>query len=319
MPGVPAVLGGVAVRLAVLDAQSHGEGLGLHGHAPAVEHFKGVPGGVPGAEDQAPAGTRFPPRRAGKPDAREGSVFHPQVLQPGLEANVRPQGGQLPAEVLKDFIQVIRAHVGLGVHEDVRGRSAGDQPLQDEAVAGVLGSGVQLPIGEGPGPALAELDVAGQVQLPRGPEAFHVGPAGFHGAAPLQKDGPLARLRQHKGGEEPRRSRSHYHRRLFRRGQGFRQAVGRARLPAADLPAPAAAEDGGLVLRKNRQRIGQGHVFPGVHAAPEDPEVPEIRRAEAQQLCGLGPEVCLAAAGGEADAFKFDHGSAPFVGMGILL
>ena len=52
MSGVLLVLGGVAVRLPLLDADAHGKGLSLHGDAPAVEQLKGVPGGVTGAEDQ---------------------------------------------------------------------------------------------------------------------------------------------------------------------------------------------------------------------------------------------------------------------------
>ena len=56
MSGVLFVLGGVAVRLPLLDADTYGKGLGLHGHPPAVQHLKGVPGGVAGAENQLPAG-----------------------------------------------------------------------------------------------------------------------------------------------------------------------------------------------------------------------------------------------------------------------
>ena len=40
------VLGHVDVRLPVLDADAHGEGLGLHGHSGGMEHFKRVPGAV---------------------------------------------------------------------------------------------------------------------------------------------------------------------------------------------------------------------------------------------------------------------------------
>ena len=83
-------------------------------------------------------------------------------------------------------MEIVRAHMGLGVNEDVRRRAAGGQALQDEAVPGVLGAGVQLPVGEGPGPAFAKLDVGLRVQSPGGPEALHVRLAGLHGPAPLQ-------------------------------------------------------------------------------------------------------------------------------------
>ena len=74
MSGVLLVLGGVAVRLPLLDADAHGKGLGLHGDAPAVEHLKGVPGGVAGAEDQLPAGQGIGPFRAGDGDTAQSTV-----------------------------------------------------------------------------------------------------------------------------------------------------------------------------------------------------------------------------------------------------
>jgi len=72
--GVLFVLGGVAIGLPLLDADAHGEGLGLHGDAPAVEQLKGVPGGVTGAEDQLAAGQRVSPLRAGDGDTMQGPV-----------------------------------------------------------------------------------------------------------------------------------------------------------------------------------------------------------------------------------------------------
>ena len=314
MPGVPPVLGGVAVRLAVLNAQSHGEGLGLHGHAPAVEHLEGVPGGVAGGQDETPAGEAVSPLRAFQDGAGQSPIFRPQVLQPGLKADVRPQGGQLPAEVLEDDMEIVRAHMGLGVNEDVRRRAAGGQALQDEAVPGVLGAGVQLPVGEGPGPAFAKLDVGLQVQSPGGPEALHVRLAGLHGPAPLQEDGPLSGQGQRQGGEEPRGSRPHHDGGNLRRGPGRRGTVGRFRTQGGGFFVPAAAEDGGLVFHGGGQGVGQDHILPGVHAAAEDAEVPDCLRRNAQEPGGLGAEFRLSAAGGEADALKLDHGQSPFVG-----
>ena len=66
--GVLPVLGGVAVRLVLLDADAHREGLGLHGHAPGVEHLEGVPGGVAGAQHQMAAGEGIEAVRTGDGD-----------------------------------------------------------------------------------------------------------------------------------------------------------------------------------------------------------------------------------------------------------
>ena len=199
--GVLLVLGGVAVRLPVLNADAHGERLGLHGHAPAVQHLKGVPGGVAGAQNQMAAGENVRALRPGDSNAFQLSAPDVQVRQLALKADVRPQVQQLPAEVFQGDVEIVCAHVGLGVDEDVPGRAAGHQLLQNEAVADVLGAGVQLAVGEGPGAALAELDIGGQVQRSRGPEPLHIGPALFHAPAPLQQDGPQTGPGQHQRGE----------------------------------------------------------------------------------------------------------------------
>ena len=75
MSGVLLVLGGVAIGLPLLDADAHGEGLGLHGDAPAVEHFKGVTGGVTGAEDQLAAGQEIGSLRASDSDTAQSPIL----------------------------------------------------------------------------------------------------------------------------------------------------------------------------------------------------------------------------------------------------
>ena len=296
----------------MLDPQSHGEGFGLQRYAQPVQHFKGIPGGVSGTKDQAPAGERFPPRRAGYIRARQPPMLDAKLFQAGFKAKLRPQCGQLPAEVLENPAEVVCSHMGLGIHQDLRRRSAGHQPLQDETVANILRAGVQFPVGKSSGAAFTELDIGFRVQDSRRPETLHVRPAFFHTAAPLQKNGPLARLRQHQGRKESRRARPGHYRPPFRRRQRLRQAVDRSWFQAADFPAPAAAEGGKLVFQTDRQSVGQGHIFPGVHTPAEDLKVPQVRRAKAQQLRGLGSDLLLPAAGEKTDAFKFNHGRTSF-------
>ena len=145
----------------------------------------------PTAKGLASRDTPVMPLRTGKLHAGEHAVLRPQILQLGFKADVRPQGGQLLTEVLEDGVEIVRSHMGLGFDEDVGRRTTGDQLLQDEAVAEVLGAGRQLAIGKGSGSALAKLDVAGRVQLAGGPEALHIGLAGLYGTAPFQENGPL--------------------------------------------------------------------------------------------------------------------------------
>ena len=79
---------------------------------------------------------------------------------------------------------------------DRRG-AAGDQLLQNEAVADVPGTGVEFSVGEGAGTALTELDIAGGVQHAGLPKPLHIGGPVLHTAAPLQQDGPETRAGQH--------------------------------------------------------------------------------------------------------------------------
>ena len=185
MSGVLLVLGGVAVGLSLLDADAHGEGLSLHGNAPAVEQFKGVPGGVTGAEDQLAAGQWIGPLRAGDGDTVQGPVLNVQIRQLMLKPDIRTQVQQLPPQVFQGNMEIVGAHMGLGVIEDLLRRTAADQLLQNKAVPEVLSTGVELAVGKGPGAALSELNVAGEVQLSGGPEALHIGSAVLHAAAPL--------------------------------------------------------------------------------------------------------------------------------------
>ena len=166
-------------------------------------------------------------------------------------------------------MEVVRPHVGLGVHQDVPGRAAGGQLLQDEAVADVLRAGIELAVGEGPGAALPELDVGPRVQASRAEEGFHIALPLLHRAAPLQQDGAQPRLGQHQGGEEPRGPGAHHHGRHRRRRQGRRRRVRRGLCGPADLPAPGSAENSGLLLDRDLHRVDQADFFPGVHTAAE--------------------------------------------------
>ena len=74
--GILFVLGSIAIGLPLLDADAHGKGLGLHGDTPAVEHFKGITGGVTGAEDQLSAGQGIGPLRAGDGDTMQSPILN---------------------------------------------------------------------------------------------------------------------------------------------------------------------------------------------------------------------------------------------------
>ena len=125
MPGVLPVLGGVAVRLPVFDPHPHGEGLGLHGHTPFMEHGEGVPGGVPWAEEQVGAGKGINALRPLRGDAPQGAVPDVQIRQPALKPDVRSQFQQTAAQIYQNGVEIIRAHMGFGIDQNILRSAAG--------------------------------------------------------------------------------------------------------------------------------------------------------------------------------------------------
>ena len=202
--------------------------------------------------------------------------------------------------------------MGLGVDQNVLRRSVGHQGLQNEAVADVFCAGVQLTVGKGPGAALAELDVAGGVQLPRGPEAVHVRFPPLHRTAPLQQDGPQARPGQHQGGKQPSGSGTHYHRRDGRGGQGSGQQITRRPLHAGDL-FMTALQNVGLVFHIGLHGVYHGHALPGVHAAAQHPQGEKVLFPDLQDAGRLGGQGAHVGPGRQLDVFHFQHGSLSFL------
>ena len=312
--GVLLVLGGVAVRLTVLNPHAHGEGLGLQADTTGVEHGEGVPGGVAGAQGQVGTGKGSRTLWSLRGNAGQAALPDVQVRQAGFKADVRPQAEQLPAQIFQNGVQVVGAHMGLGVGQNVLRRPAGHQLLQNEAVARVFGAGVQLSVGEGAGAALAELDIGGGVQRAGGPEALHIRLPRLHGTAPLQQDGPQARPGQHQGAEETRRSCSHHHRRPLRRGPGGGKRVGGPGDRETHPFAAASPRGGGLVFDGDLHGVNHEYPVPGVHTAAEDTEGENICLPDPQQPGGLRGEAGSGGAGGELDVFDFQQAChAPFL------
>ena len=185
MPRQRPVLRRVHVRLPVLDAHAHGEGLLLHGKPRAIQHFKGIPRAVSQRQHHLPGGQIVYHAVLPHRHAAHRAVLRAEALQPRAEADVRPGLGQLPAQAAQGDVQHVRAHMGSGVREDALRRAAAHQRLHNEPVAHVTGAGVQLPVGKRTGAALAELDVAFGVQRAAAPEALHVRLPLFYRAASL--------------------------------------------------------------------------------------------------------------------------------------
>ena len=134
----------------------------------------------------------------------------------------------------------------------------------------ILGAGVQLAVGKGPGTTLSELNVAGEIQFPGGPEALHIGRAILYTAPPLQQNGPCACSCQYQRGKQARRSRTHNHRRYLRRGHRLRELIDGPGGRLGNVLVPAAAEHGSFVRRLNLHGVDHADALTGVDAAAEN-------------------------------------------------
>lgn len=119
--------------------------------------------------------------------------------------DVGPQRQKFCTQIDQHNVEVVRAHMGLGVNENVLRRAAGGQLLQNEAVAGVPGAGVELSVGKGAGAPLSKLHVGPGIQHAGAPEVLHIRRSMLHASSPFQHNGPQTRPGQHQSGEQPRR------------------------------------------------------------------------------------------------------------------
>ena len=274
----------------MLDAHAHGEGLGLHGKAQAVEHLEGIPGAVTDGEDGV---VTVDDLAALQLQPRQLSAFAADARHLAVEADLAAKPDDGVPQILDHRQQHIGAHMGLGVIEDVLPGAAFDELLQDPADSGIVDAGVQLAVGEGPRAALAELDIASWIQLSGGEKVFNLGIAAGGVLAPFQHQGPKPRPGQDQGSEHARGAEAHHHR-----------ALGRGHIAFGDLiigngghrsPLAAGLADQLLLIAIDHHIDGVDdldiRLFPGVHAALYELEPPDLGRGDPQELGRLELEL----------------------------
>ena len=200
------------VPLPVLDAHPHGKIFPLHRHARLPEHGKGIPGRVPGGQNQGVGGQKILPLG--------GFHLHPGQSPPGdrqpgqlvAKTDVAAQGDQLLPDGSHHLSEHVGTDVGLVGILHVGGCSGLHQGVQHSRDTPVMGAGGQLAVGEGPCASLAELDVGALVQHTGGPEITYVQGAPVNVLSPLQNDTGQAVSGQEEGGKKSCRAHPHHHR-----------------------------------------------------------------------------------------------------------
>ena len=190
MTGVFLILHRVHTALQVFDAHAHGKGLCLHDKSPVIQPLHRVPGTVSQCQHQVFRRQGVRPFRGGNRDSFQLPVFRLYILQPMAKPDVRPQKKELAPQIFQGDVQLVRAHMGLGIGEDALRCAAVHKLPQDPAVAQILCAGVQFPVGKGPCAPLTELHIGVRQQRTALPEVFHIPLPLLHRLPPLQEDGP---------------------------------------------------------------------------------------------------------------------------------
>ena len=190
----------------MLDPGAYGKGLLDHVHPGVIKHPLGIRRAVPDGEDQAVRG-EFPLSLRAAADYRLQRVMpQPDFGQLHGKENIPAQRSDLLPDGSDDLGKPIRADMGPGQIKDFLRRAVGMQFIQYELASRVLDARGQLPVGKGPRAALAKLNVAFGVQLPRLREHGCGFLSFLHPLAPLQNDGAQPGPGQRQGGEHAPRA-----------------------------------------------------------------------------------------------------------------
>ena len=306
--------------LGMLDAHAHGEGLGLHGHALAVQPGEGVAGAVAHRQhhgrDRDPAaigqhhGAHRPAPRLQLQSAHPAAERH--LAAEGLDAGAQPphHGGQLE-----------RTDMGTVQGEDLRTGAGIHQFFQHLAHvgAGLTHLAVELAVREGAGTTLPELGVGFRIEraLPA-PEAERVGRALLHRLAPLQQQGPQPHLGQQQGGEIAAGAGTHHHRPgALPVGRGCHRPVALIR-GGAQVGIPLEAlQQARLGCRREGQLQVEAVNQPdrplpaGIDAALHQPLAAQLLGPQAQAAADRRSELGVAVVEGKLELAQAQHGSPP--------
>ena len=171
---------------------------------------------------------------ASYPRPAERAVFHDEAVKPRLKAHFPAEGEDLLPDPFHHVHQHVGADVGLCVKGHALRRAVGGELLQHPEHAPVVGAGVELPVREGAGPALAELDVGLRVQRPAPAKGFDGKGPLLHRLAALKDDGLCPGPGQQQRREHARRAEAHDHRPLC--GSDLRDLIDRRRVGRGVLP-----------------------------------------------------------------------------------
>ena len=304
--GVAAPAGAVDHALRVLNAKTHRERLGLHGHALRPEHGKGVACAVAQGHHYV-VGGQLLQRAAGQvqhlqaADAAHVALSGRVRGRVGGGADVRhalakahfaAQGDDACAQVFHHLDQLEGADVRVRFDQDL-GRCTGFHKLLHHLapqVARVFDLAPELAVRERAGAAFAKLHIALGVQRVFAPQVPGVFGALAYRRAAFEHDGFESHLRQQQRGKHAAGPKAHHHRAQGQRGRGLAHRVvghvGRGAYVRVLGKLGQQALLGCRVQRHIHNKHRQQICLARIKTAFEDLQALDVVHRHAQRLCG---------------------------------
>ena len=203
----------------------------------------------------------------------------------------------------------VRTDMGLCLPENLSGSAACRKGFQHKANPGILGAGVQLPVGKGACAPLSELHIAVRIQGAPIPEAAHRSGTGVHIIAPFQQHGLCPCQRQHISSKEPCRAAADDHRGQVT-GGCCRHMVLIGGI-GQHILVPFACRQQCILPVCGHQQGGSemdGLFFPGIHRPPEQLYSTQLLSVRMEPLCRQIRQSLLRIGQGKGYVAQQNHG-----------
>ena len=290
----------------MLNAHTHGKGLGLHGYLAMMEHLEGIPGAVANGKNCPVA---FDHTAVQQFQSGEAASLCANIDHLAVEAHFAAQGNYPLAQILDHFQQHIGTHMGLGIVENLLPGTESDKLVQHPADSGIVHTGVQLAVGKSTCAALTELHIAPFIQLTRGEELLHFFVPGNRILSPFQNDGLQACHGQNQCREHARRTEANHHGTFLTFQFLLRRLI--VSYLCNTCPLAAGLPENPALVSVHRHIDGVDHLdvrlFPGIYTAPDDLYLPDFRIGNLQKLRSLVVQLMGIVLRGQRDISNSDH------------
>ena len=205
-----------------------------------------------------------------------------ETVEQRVEVELPAQGLDLRADILHHLGEVVGADVGILLVGHLLGCPVFVELVEDVLVVFAIDVGVEFAVGEGAGPALAELDVGFGVQHFGLEEALHRLLPLLDTLSALDDDGSCAAAGEIECGEHACGSETDHHGREVVRPLRVGELRRRGR-----LPHPGRSEQGTVLVGQRHLHLEvvlHAVLLPRIHRLPHNPKAVQILRPDLELL-----------------------------------